>query len=1195
MPSKEDEEDKKTPMLERSEPTEQRSEAHTWSANLCTVYSVVCVVLLFVARFALGVAPRESAAPVEVMKHAQNAMFLVLSATFSEMCLLLSSSADANYAGRELRQKIELHGIGDSALTLIEYTFKTVTALYVTSFHGGMKHVDLHAPGGPRIVYMARYAQWSVAVPLFMYIGYRIFLNEQSHRSIVRRCLPSMAAAMLYCWCSWASQVTTNSPMRAALLFSSIVGPVFVGIDQVKLALEHRQDQLFSWKMGVVCYQITVMTAYGVVFFVARAGLLNSTAEQLVYCYADSSICILQGALLSAIRNREALLQTHRWYVAAESAKEDLENLMHRASVPVFALDVDGTITAWNSSLEILTGQQKESVIGRPLKDLICVESQENLDVAISTAIKACTEAEEVTPAVKVGMVVANSKVVSTVAELAIPLRQALPNGVASRRLAMNFVPHQTDDGALAGVMAIGQDLSEIAELKIIQERKSALMALLSHELRSPLHGVLGLTQSLLSSPAGKTMSKQLGMISGCAARLLDLVANIMDLAQTEKQRRENGGQAPMPESPVDFGAIAEEVASMTMRAVDKANRPLVKPSVRLVNNLAGHRIPIIKGDMHKCTQLMYNLVTNACKFTDRGSVSFNFRFVKEEQRLEIDVTDTGRGISEVGQKRIFQAFEQESSGDTRSFQGIGLGLAVCTEICELHRGQLRVSSHLGQGSTFTISLPCDESLGYGEPHAENLSEDLNRLMTADSPPQRSKTQPWRDPDTLELVAGDNGEKPLILSVDDDDVNQEVVRSALSPMCEVFCAMDGMQALSFLREQASAKKKMPDVVLLDIQMPGMDGFEVCQEIRKGFEAAHANLPVVMVSAKAPMDQTAIRGYISGATDFVPKPFNPEVIKHKVQVILSIHRRASLGCSMSIIMKEADERVQDAKADMQTKDQENTVLQEEVKTLKREMLSLKQLQAQSLADQQQLATESADLRRVDERAELRKAEEASAQEQMRARAAEEKAKAAEDKAGAFQAELDKLKREMQELHDTSRREQEEAEARARNNFQPLLSSNVNEPSRLIEEQKSELIIKSKELLCANVVMRAIGSRIDAVDRVSKGCRNLLELPAACANIFPDAQGAYGSEPAAVLKLAEPSKQHVETELRAYREVSQVVYTQLALLEQLVEQPLDWLNRLEYQSVDLPLKFGKGTSSTTSTDASVEASRGSVPAE
>eukprot|EP00928_Gymnodinium_smaydae_P001384 TRINITY_DN10508_c0_g3_i1.p1 TRINITY_DN10508_c0_g3~~TRINITY_DN10508_c0_g3_i1.p1 ORF type:complete len:275 (-),score=43.91 TRINITY_DN10508_c0_g3_i1:6-740(-) len=240
----------------------------------------------------------------------------------------------------------------------------------------------------------------------------------------------------------------------------------------------------------------------------------------------------------------------------------------------------------------------------------------------------------------------------------------------------------------------------------------------------------------------------------------------------------------------------------MIGNAVDKANKPLLKPGVRLVNASIGANVPLVRGDAYKCTQLLYNLMTNAAKFTERGSISISFRHLPDAKKLEIDVTDTGKGISEVGMKRIFLPFEQENSGDCRSYQGIGLGLTVCKQIAELHEGSLSVKSVVGQGSTFTLSLPCDDDMGTVEVKGERMGEgsfaetkaQTGQVMKPDiavCSPLRSESAPASG----FVSKSRSAKKPLILSVDDDDVNQEVVRNALSEAFEVECTMSGHETL----------------------------------------------------------------------------------------------------------------------------------------------------------------------------------------------------------------------------------------------------------------------------------------------------------------------------------------------------------------------------------------------------------------
>ena len=196
-------------------------------------------------------------------------------------------------------------------------------------------------------------------------------------------------------------------------------------------------------------------------------------------------------------------------------------------------------------------------------------------------------------------------------------------------------------------------------------------------------------------------MERQLGMVKSCSARLLDLVTNIMDLAHSEKRQHENRPQ-PRPTTPVNIATIIDEVVTMSEMAVDRANTPLVKPSVRIVTELP-NEIPLTAGDSHKLTQMVYNLVTNATKFTERGTVVLAVRHIPEKHVLDLDVTDTGRGISEEGLNRIFEPVTQEVSGDARNFQGIGLGLTVSSQIATYHGGSIKVRSQLGLGSTWRL------------------------------------------------------------------------------------------------------------------------------------------------------------------------------------------------------------------------------------------------------------------------------------------------------------------------------------------------------------------------------------------------------------------------------------------------------------------------------------------------------------
>jgi len=878
----------------------ERQNLKEWSSLLCIWYSILTTVAILLALLFSDFGERWTAVDVDEVWHSKAAIMMVSSAVIMELCFLASSSLNVRTLGVDCRNQLCLNGVGDSVLTLIEYSLKILTGFYLWCAKGGIVHTDVLAVGGPRPVYMARFLQWSVAVPLLMLLSNRSFCSKDTEVWDCIRWMPGLVASSVYCWAGWIMEVTVSPKLRWPFFFLSMVGAVFASIDQIVLARHHRGKELWNWKFGMLVYQIASFALYALVFVLGRFGLVSSLFEQCSYAYADATVKVLQGALLAMIRNRDDLNAIKRWWVAALNATHDLENIISTACVPVFAIDLEGRIVDWNDNLHKLTGRHFESVRGKPLLDLVTPECREAVQAGIQHAVQisraAADQAEENSNWKRDDDDFTASKFATNFVELSIPVAKARGNEAQTRNLAMTLVPKSTQGGALAGVMAIGQDLSDLAQLKIVQERKSALIAMLSHEIRSPLHGMVGLTTAMLESSAGAAMKRQLGMVKGCAVRLLDLVTNIMDLAQNEK-RRLDGRPQERPQALVDFGAIVDEVHTMTKMAVDKMNKPLLKPSVRFVNKLEGERTPLVRGDPQKCTQLIYNLVTNACKFTQRGAVTVSARHDEERKRLEIEVADTGSGISKEGQRRIFYAFEQEQTGDTRGFQGIGLGLAVCSEISELHGGELRVSSELGHGSKFIASFPCEENLGYGGVFGDSTqsggSLDLASPGARSQPPASVATStpavaaPGPAQTDQQPVAQESvwPHTPLVLSVDDDEVNQEVIRTALAGVGDVHCAMDGLQALKYLQDRRSLRQRMPDIVLLDIQMPGMSGFEVCSEIRQKLQLGHFALPIIMISARAPTDQTAIEGYEIGTTDFVAKPFNSEVLKRKVMAVL----------------------------------------------------------------------------------------------------------------------------------------------------------------------------------------------------------------------------------------------------------------------------------------------------------------------
>jgi CheY-like chemotaxis protein len=301
----------------------------------------------------------------------------------------------------------------------------------------------------------------------------------------------------------------------------------------------------------------------------------------------------------------------------------------------------------------------------------------------------------------------------------------------------------------------------------------------MSHEFRTPLNSVLALSRLLLDRIDGNLtpeQERQVGYIRRSAESLLELVNDLLDLAKVEAGK-------------VDIrpGIFTVEDLFSGLRG---ALRPLLTGSaVELMFDIPD-KVPNLFTDEAKVTQILRNLISNALKFTEQGEVRVTATFDADIRRLKIAVRDTGIGIAVGDQGRIFEEFSQVDTKIQKRVKGTGLGLPLSRSLAELLGGELTVESVLGQGSIFTLSIP----------------------------PERG------DPARAQR-AGDDARK-LVLLIDDDETFRYVMRQIISsePRYEFIEAVDGDIGLKAAREQK------PDVIILDLQMPTMDGFSVLQEL-----------------------------------------------------------------------------------------------------------------------------------------------------------------------------------------------------------------------------------------------------------------------------------------------------------------------------------------------------------------------------
>ncbi len=472
------------------------------------------------------------------------------------------------------------------------------------------------------------------------------------------------------------------------------------------------------------------------------------------------------------------------------SSQRYFEALVRNNPVAIVNLDLAGAITSCNPAFEQLYGYTEAEVVGRNLDELLTTEA---------TLREAQAYSEEASAG-----------------------RSA--TGIGRRRcrdgrlvdVEISSIPVMVG-GERVGMMALYHDITELLqtrrEAEAANSAKSQFLASMSHELRTPLNAIIGYSEMMEeeATEQGHTgYVPDLQKVRGAGRHLLALINDVLDLSKIE------AGKLELYLETFDLKTAVEDVAATIQPLVDKNRNRLV---LELPGNLGAMR-----SDLTRLRQILLNLLSNACKFTEAGTVTLSV--VHRDNNVEFAVRDSGIGMTPEQMGRLFEAFAQAEASTSKKYGGTGLGLAITRKFCQLMGGEVTVTSIPGQGSTFTVRLLAV----MGEP------------------------VPVPAPESAGAATG------TVLVIDDDPAARAITRRVLTREgYRIVEAADGETGLQLAREFK------PDLITLDILMPGMDGWAVLAGLKA--DPALAAIPVIL--------QTILEdrnlGFALGASEYLTKP------------------------------------------------------------------------------------------------------------------------------------------------------------------------------------------------------------------------------------------------------------------------------------------------------------------------------------
>lgn len=395
-------------------------------------------------------------------------------------------------------------------------------------------------------------------------------------------------------------------------------------------------------------------------------------------------------------------------------------------------------------------------------------------------------------------------------------------------------------------------------QLKKVNKMKDQFLANTSHELRTPLHGIMNIAETVVSKEKAKMNAgslKDMELLITISRRMSHMLGDLLDVARLQEHR------IVLQQEPLKIQSIVPAVIAMLKFMTEGK-------SIQIHMDIA-ESMPPVMADEKRIVQILYNLLHNALKYTEEGTISVTAETL--DGYAVIHISDTGVGMDAETQARVFLPYEQGSYGVSKG-KGIGLGLSICKQLVELHSGEMKVSSELGKGSVFSFNLPLANVSNLPMPQQPH---HLQQIM------EGSEVEIDETAASLQLPPLKNVVRANILAVDDDPVNLKVLVGILSTEpYHITIAHSALEVLELLSTQQW------DLLIADVMMPQMSGYELTQRVREHYSVSE--LPILLLTARA-QHADIYTGFSSGANDYVTKPVDALELKYRIRALITLKR------------------------------------------------------------------------------------------------------------------------------------------------------------------------------------------------------------------------------------------------------------------------------------------------------------------